>query len=81
MLIPTGADTLSRAKALEYAGQIPSQGITGMIYSCGYAASKQDCPGTVNGNIALIERGGPGRTAVTFATKVTNAMAVGRLRR
>jgi subtilisin family serine protease len=59
------------ANALTYSGTTSLTGITAAIYDCGLG-NPTDFPAAVNGNIALIQRG-----TLTFASKVTNAMAAG----
>jgi subtilisin family serine protease len=60
------------AIGLEFAGTTTARGITKTLVSCGLAVSPSDCPTTVKGNIALIQRG-----SVTFAQKVASAMTAG----
>jgi serine protease len=60
------------AFSLEFAGTTRSQGITKTLISCGLAVSPSDCPTTVKGNIALIQRG-----SVSFAQKVASATTAG----
>jgi subtilisin family serine protease len=60
------------AFGLEFAGTTRSRGITKTLISCGLAVSPSDCPNTVRGNIALIQRG-----SATFAQKVANATTAG----
>jgi serine protease len=60
------------AFGLEFAGTTRSRGITKTLVSCGLAVLPSDCPSTVRGNIALIQRG-----SVTFAQKVASAMTAG----
>jgi serine protease len=60
------------AFSLEFAGTTSAKGITKTLVSCGLAVSPTDCPTTVTGNIALIQRG-----SVTFAQKVASAMTAG----
>lgn len=57
-------------KGLEYAGY--TDGITKILYHCGYGFTPADFPAAVYGNIALIERGD-----TTFAEKVTLAQNAG----
>jgi subtilisin family serine protease len=54
---------------LTFAGT--TTGITAIVYSCGLG-NPSDFPASVNGNIALIQRG-----TLTFSNKVANAMAAG----
>jgi subtilisin family serine protease len=68
--VKIGATTYSAA-GLEYAGTTGASGITGSLYACGIGQTGQ-FPAGVAGNIALIQRG-----TITFAEKVTNAMAAG----
>ena len=56
---------------VEYAGTTGSSGLVQSIYACGIGDTGQ-FPAGVAGNIALIQRG-----TITFAQKVTNAMAAG----
>jgi subtilisin family serine protease len=65
-----GSTTYSGA-GIEYAGMTGASGITGSLYNCGIGNTGQ-FPAGVAGNIALIQRG-----TLTFAQKVTNAMAAG----
>ena len=65
-----GATTYAAA-AIEYSGTTGSSGVTGSLYACGIGETGQ-FPAGVAGNIALIQRG-----TITFAQKVTNAMAAG----
>ena len=60
------------AFGLEFAGTTRSRGITKTLVSCGLAVSPSDCPSTVRGNIALIQRG-----SVSFAQKVASATTAG----
>ncbi|MEK7952651.1 S8 family serine peptidase [Luteolibacter soli] len=59
------------ASYIEYSGTTGSSGLTKSIYNCGIGQTGQ-FPSAVSGNIALIQRG-----TLTFAQKVTNAMAAG----
>lgn len=61
------------AVGLSYAGV--TTGITAIAYNCAYGAPGS-FPAGITGNIALIQRG-PSTNALTFAEKVTNAMAAG----
>jgi subtilisin family serine protease len=72
IVIPPSTSTHLRAKTLEYAGQIPTQGIMATLYSCGRGLSPEEFPAAVSGNIALIERG-----TNYFSEKVTIAMEAG----
>ena len=63
--------TTYAAASVESSGTTGSAGITGSLYACGIGQTGQFPPG-VAGNIALIQRG-----TLTFAQKVTNAMAAG----
>ena len=63
--------TTYAAAAIDYAGSTSSSGLVKPIYSCGIGQAT-DFPAAVAGNIALIQRG-----TLTFAEKVTNAMAAG----
>ena len=65
-----GSTTYSAA-GIEYAGTTGTSGITGSVFNCGIGQTGQ-FPAGVAGNIALIQRG-----TLTFAQKVTNAMAAG----
>ena len=58
---------------LEFSGVIPSQGITGDLIYCGLGYA-DEFPPSVNGNIALIQRG-----IITFNEKVSNAIAAGAI--
>jgi subtilisin family serine protease len=58
-----------RAGGFEFSGK--TAGITRTLVNCGIGNPGQ-CPSTVNGNIALIQRG-----TLSFAEKVTNAMNQG----
>ncbi len=58
---------------LEFSGAIPDQGKTGDLIYCGLGYS-YDFPPSVNGNIALIQRG-----ILTFNEKVSNAMEAGAI--
>ena len=60
------------AFGLEFAGTTRLRGITKTLVSCGLAVSPSDCPTTVRGNIALIQRG-----SVSFAQKVASATTAG----
>lgn len=62
-------NTTYSAFGLEFAGK--TDGITRTLVNCGLGLAGQ-CPGTVSGNIALIQRG-----SISFAEKVTNAMDAG----
>lgn len=59
------------AAGIEFAGTTGSSGLTKPLYACGIGQTGQ-FPAAVAGNIALIQRG-----TLTFAQKVTNAMAAG----
>jgi subtilisin family serine protease len=59
------------ATALTYSGVTASTGITATIYYCGLGYPT-NFPAAVTNNIALIQRG-----TLTFADKVSNAMAAG----
>lgn len=63
--------TTHAATGLEYSGTTTASGLTKAIYSCGIG-NPADFPSSVNGNIALIQRG-----TLTFAEKVTNAKNAG----
>jgi serine protease len=60
------------AFGLEFAGTTRLRGITKTLVSCGLAVSPSNCPNTVKGNIALIQRG-----SVSFAQKVASATTAG----
>jgi serine protease len=60
-----------RAFGMQFAGLTSTTGLTARLVSCGLGQAGQ-CPASVSGNIALIQRG-----AITFAEKVTNAQAAG----
>jgi subtilisin family serine protease len=60
------------AIGMEFAGKTGSSGVTGTLVSCGLAVAATDCPPSVFGNVALIQRG-----TNTFAEKVANAMSAG----
>jgi subtilisin family serine protease len=66
-----------RANGMEFAALLPSEGLTGTLYDCGYGASAGDFPAGVRGNIALIKRGAAEGPVITFAQKVTNAQNAG----
>jgi subtilisin family serine protease len=68
--LKVGSSTYSAA-AIEFAGSTPVSGLARPLYVCGLGRSG-DFPAAVSGNIALIQRG-----TITFAEKVTNAMAAG----
>ena len=57
------------ANGLTYAGV--TTGLTATVYDCGFG-HPEDFPAAVNGNIALISRGG-----LMFSEKLTNAMVAG----
>jgi subtilisin family serine protease len=57
---------------MEFAGATTSKGVSGTLVDCGLAATAADCPASVRGNIALIQRG-----SYTFSQKVTSAMDAG----
>ncbi|MCW1923291.1 S8 family serine peptidase [Luteolibacter arcticus] len=59
------------AAAIAYSGTTGASGITGSLHACGIGQTGQ-FPAGVAGNIALIQRG-----TLTFAEKVTNAIAAG----
>jgi subtilisin family serine protease len=63
-----------RAFGMEFAGQTSSAGLTDTLVSCGLATAASDCVNEpADGSwIALIQRG-----SISFAEKVTNAMAAG----
>lgn len=65
--------TSNAAVGLSCAGV--TTGITATVYDCAYGATGS-FPAQVSGNIALIQRG-PSSNALTFAVKVSNAMAAG----
>jgi subtilisin family serine protease len=60
------------ASGLEFAGKTSAAGVSGTLVNCGQAIAVLDCPPSVSGNIALIQRG-----TNTFAEKVANAMTAG----
>jgi serine protease len=60
------------AFSLEFAGTTTAKGITKTLVNCGLAGSPSDCPTTVRGNIALIQRG-----SFSFAQKVASATTAG----
>ena len=62
---------------MEYAGQIPSGGITKTLYDCGYGYNYEFPPG-VAGNIALIRRGSPDRIRFSFFGKSDKCSKCGR---
>jgi subtilisin family serine protease len=62
--------TTYESTALTYSGL--TTGLSGAIIDCGTGNSSSEFPASVNGNIALIQRG-----IENFTTKVTNAMAAG----
>ena len=59
---------------------LPVPTVSGMFVACG-VGNVSDFPSTVNGKIALIERGGldPTGTKLTFAAKAKNAKAAGAI--
>ena len=57
------------ASAMTFSGA--GAGVTGALFDCGLG-NPADFPAGVNGNVALLQRG-----TLTFAAKVTNAMAAG----
>ncbi len=57
------------SSGMTYAGT--TEGTTGTLVNCGLGQAGE-CPASVNGNIALIQRG-----TISFADKVTNAMNQG----
>jgi subtilisin family serine protease len=61
--------TVYSASGMEFAGT--TSGVSGTLVDCGLGMAGQ-CPGSVSGNIALIQRG-----SITFAEKVTTAMNAG----
>jgi subtilisin family serine protease len=63
-----------RALGMEFAGKTSETGLTDTLVSCGLATAPTDCTGApADGTwVALIQRGG-----ISFAEKVTNAMAAG----
>jgi subtilisin family serine protease len=63
--------TVYMSLGMEYGGTTPLSGISGPVYHCGLGYA-EDFPAAVSGNIALIQRG-----TLTFAVKVSNAMAAG----
>lgn len=63
------------ANTLVYSGSTTGTNITATAYDCGFG-NTTDFPTAVSNNIALIERG-PVTNALTFASKVSNAMAAG----
>jgi len=65
----TNGTTSYSSFGMEFAGK--TTGITGNLVDCGLGQANE-CPATVSGNIALIQRG-----TIDFATKVTNAMNAG----
>jgi subtilisin family serine protease len=69
--VPSAPEVVYYPAGMEYAGQIPSEGIAKIFYDCGYGYSEEFPPG-VAGNIALIKRG-----TLTFAAKVANAQTAG----
>lgn len=68
--LKVGSSTYSAA-SIEFAGSTPANGLARPIYACGLGRVG-DFPTAVSGNIAFIQRG-----TITFAEKVTNAMAAG----
>jgi subtilisin family serine protease len=80
--VPTGQGTEATvtttssfgAFSIEFAGQTSNSGVTGNIVNCGLAITPAQCPGTVFGNIALIQRG-----VNSFEHKVANAMTAGAI--
>lgn len=62
--------TTYTSNKMEFSGL--TTGLSGAIINCGTGNTAAEFPSTVNGNIALIQRG-----TETFVTKVTNAMAAG----
>jgi subtilisin family serine protease len=74
--VTAGDDTYS-AGGFEFAATTDATGIDGTLYDCGFGESATSCPGGVDGDIALIERGSPTKKSVTFQTKIQNAMAQG----
>jgi subtilisin family serine protease len=60
------------AIGMEFASKTGSSGVAGTLVNCGQAVAVTDCPASVFGNIALIQRG-----TNSFAEKVANAMTAG----
>ena len=56
---------------------VGSANITSRIQAAGFGGDMNDFSGFVSGNIALIQRGSPTSTPITFQTKVNNAMTAG----
>jgi subtilisin family serine protease len=69
--VSAGRSNIS-AIGLQYAGKTPAAGVTGTLVNCGMAVAATDCPATVFGNVALIQRG-----TNSFGEKVANAMTAG----
>jgi subtilisin family serine protease len=67
------ARATERAFGMEFAGFTSTTGVTAQLVDCGLGQAGE-CPASVSGNIALIQRG-----AITFGEKVTNAQAAGAI--
>jgi subtilisin family serine protease len=76
LTVPSTPNVQYNPTGIEYAGPIPSGGITGTLWNCGYGYSNE-FPSAVAGNIALIKRGSPDGSAFYFYEKLTNAQAAG----
>ncbi|MBL9116579.1 MAG: S8 family serine peptidase [Verrucomicrobiaceae bacterium] len=71
VLTLTAGGTAYPSNTMTFSGEVLS--LSGTVIDCGIGGVG-DFPPTVSGNVALIERGG-----LTFANKVTNAMAAGAI--
>ena len=74
--VPSAPDVVYYPTGMDYAGQLPSGGITKTLYDCGYGYA-YEFPPAVAGNIALIKRGSPDASPFYFSEKVTNAQNAG----
>jgi len=80
--VPTGQGTEATvtttssfgALSIEFAGKTADSGVTGNLVNCGLAITPAQCPGTVFGNIALVQRG-----VNSFEHKVANVMSAGAI--
>lgn len=61
---------------MEFAATTGSDGIHGLMFNCGYGYT-DEIPDKVNGNIALVKRGGRNNDAFYFFQKVENLQAKG----
>jgi hypothetical protein len=62
---------------IQFSGTLPEAGLSGSVINCSIG-NPEDFPGAVDGQIALIQRGG-GDPPLLFSEKVENAMAAGAI--